>query len=164
MDKAARPDMWRQLHETRQHSALTRGIWLHVARRLASWLEPLARDCLDHRHRPASIERDLRAIEERVLGLAESCACVIFAANHRMEDFDPEDCHRPEVLEALDHASRMSFCFYVACTEMLVLFGLTRGNCAMPDVWPAMLLRSLQDLVQGIESTIPVVDQRPYAE
>lgn len=146
------PDMRHQLYEARHHSEFTASIWVHVAADVIQRLRPLAFACIEHLTSASTVERDLQAIEERLLGLAESCACTLFAGGVRIEDLDPEDVYR---LDQMRDGQRAAFCTYVVCSEVLVLFGLARGNCAMPEVWPAMLLRALFEEMQSIEQRMP---------
>ena len=87
------PDMRRQLYEARHHSEFTASIWVHVAADVIQRLRPLAFACIEHLTSASTVERDLLAIEERLLGLAESCACTLFAGGVRIEDRHGDRCH-----------------------------------------------------------------------
>lgn len=137
--------MQRQFYEMRGHTGTTGRIWAQITTDVVAQLRPLAERCIERRLRPTQAEREIAAVEERLRGLAEACAYQLFMAGVRFEELDPEEAFTTEALADLRPGLAVHFCSLVACCHLLTAFGLVRSNCAMPEVWPAMMMRALSE-------------------
>lgn len=139
------PNMRTQFEERRPHCAMTRMIWSTLAAQVGARLRPAANACLGGRLPPSQAEREVEAAQEWLRGLAEACAQQLFLAGIHLDDIDPEDAFSAPALGGMGDATRVLFCNYVACCHLLTAFGLARSNCAMPEIWPALLIRALSE-------------------